>query len=128
MNPVTNEWILKAENDYQSARVLLRQRSHFDFDGVCFHAQQCAEKYMKAVLTNHDLFFAKTHDLIALLEIMLTIYPLWESCREICLHLTDFATRYRYPGSSADRAQARACIDQAAVIRKFARESLGLEL
>ncbi len=35
-----------------------------NYDAVCFHAQQCAEKYMKARLVDADVFLRKTHDLL----------------------------------------------------------------
>ena len=39
------------------------------FDTVCFHAQQCAEKYLKGWLVYHDVDFPRTHDLVVLLRL-----------------------------------------------------------
>jgi HEPN domain-containing protein len=41
------EWIRKAEEDYTAATVLARRRKHPTPSVVCFHCQQCAEKYLK---------------------------------------------------------------------------------
>jgi len=40
-------WIRKAENDLVAAEHLLTVRPHTPYDTICFHAQQCAEKYLK---------------------------------------------------------------------------------
>lgn len=50
MNPATAEWVSKAEGDFLTAGRELRARKSPNYDAVCFHAQQCAEKYLKAVL------------------------------------------------------------------------------
>ena len=48
MNPLTIEWTEKAERDY--AAILLHQQVESpDFDFICFHAQQCIEKYLKSL-------------------------------------------------------------------------------
>lgn len=62
MKPITIEWINKAEGDYAVMEREGRVRKHPNFDGVCFHAQQCAEKYLKAWLIEADIDFPKTHD------------------------------------------------------------------
>lgn len=51
-----------AERDYQTFAIL---RSHPDspLASTCFHAQQCVEKALKAVLSAREVFFRRTHDL-----------------------------------------------------------------
>ncbi len=62
------EWIAKAENDFEDARRILRARNRSDFSNACFHAQQSAEKYMKAVLVLHERSVDRTHDLSRILD------------------------------------------------------------
>jgi HEPN domain-containing protein len=50
MKPQTAEWVEKAEGDWNAARQLNRVRKDPNYDGVCFHCQQCVEKYLKARL------------------------------------------------------------------------------
>jgi HEPN domain-containing protein len=57
--------------------VLLRSRKRGRYDGICFHAQQCAEKYLKAKMVEAGKPFSKTHDLEVLLNLAMTIEPLW---------------------------------------------------
>ncbi len=83
-----------------------RARKNPNYDGACFHAQQYAEKYLKAQLCEYGASFVKTHDLVALLEQVLAIAPLWESFREDLAYLSDFAISFRYPGESANRESA----------------------
>ncbi|HEX9668755.1 MAG TPA: HEPN domain-containing protein, partial [Thermoanaerobaculia bacterium] len=63
MHEVAREWILKAENDLKTAVHVLKLGEHCPTDSVCFHAQQCVEKYVKAVLILAGTDFPKTHDL-----------------------------------------------------------------
>ena len=82
MNPLANEWISKAEGDFNTAQRELAAEEMSNYDAVCFHAQPCAEKYLKARLVEADLGFPKTHDLGALLDIVLPLEPSWEHMRE----------------------------------------------
>ena len=77
MSPIVEEWIRKAEADWHSADRDLRARKHPNYDGACFHAQQCAEEYLKGFLQLKDHRFGKTHNLIALME----LYVQYESRR-----------------------------------------------
>ena len=78
MKPIVAEWVEKAEGDFATAEREARARKNPNYDGVCFQAQQCAEKYLKALSVEADLPFLRTHDLVILLEQLLPLYPLWE--------------------------------------------------
>lgn len=60
MNELTDEWVEKAEGDFATAGREMRARRRPNFDAACFHAQQVAEKYLKAFLQEHDQSFPKT--------------------------------------------------------------------
>ena len=68
---VVREWIAKAEEDFKSAVHLLKMKD-CPVGNVCFHAQQCVEKYLKALLVTQDLEFPKIHDLVELLVLLPT--------------------------------------------------------
>jgi HEPN domain-containing protein len=78
MKPTTAEWIEKAEGDFATMQRESRARRNPNYDAICFHAQQCAEKYLKARLVEADISFGKVHDLVALLDQILAIQPDWE--------------------------------------------------
>lgn len=63
MKPLTHEWINKAEGDFAAASREIRVRKSPNYDAVCFHAQQCAKKYLKALLQEAEIPFGKTHHL-----------------------------------------------------------------
>ena len=75
MSDLSAEWIDKAEADFSTATRENRVRKAPNYDAVCFHAQQCIEKYLKAILVRHRKAFSKTHDLEFLLESILPLYP-----------------------------------------------------
>ena len=52
---VAAEWVLKAENDLKAAAQVLKLGAECPTDTVCFHAQQCAEKYLKACLASQKI-------------------------------------------------------------------------
>jgi len=103
---MTVEWVAKAEGDFAIMERECQVTENPNYDGICFHAQQCAEKYLKARLCEVDITFSKIHDLVALLDQVLEVEPTWESFREDLAYLSDFAVTFRYPGESADAESA----------------------
>ena len=126
MKLATREWVKKAEEDYLAAQALSRRRKKPLHNSVCFHCQQCAEKYLKARIEEAGLRIPRTHDLEALLNALLPIEPLWASLRRALQNLTDFAVDFRYPGMTATKQDARTAFRDCKVVRAEARLALGL--
>jgi len=82
MKPIAAEWVSKAEGDFAILERECRARKNPSYDGACFHAQQCAEKYLEARLCEAGISFSKIHDLVALLEQALDVEPAWEIFRK----------------------------------------------
>jgi HEPN domain-containing protein len=125
MKKLTREWVQKAEGDYIQAT----QNYHSDhpvYDGVCFHCQQCAEKYLKALLQELGLPITYTHDLEALRVQLLPHHPPLRSFRHGLEFLTDFAVDVRYPGKKARKRQATAALRWVDRVRTEARTLLGI--
>ena len=127
MKPETAEWVKKAEGDIISARREMAAGADAILDTVCFHAQQCAEKYLKAMLVEAGHFFRKIHDLEALLDLVLVLEPDWEHLRSGLRDLTDMAVEVRYPGFEADTIDATQALAVAEEIRLRSRSFLDLE-
>lgn len=127
MKPITQEWIEKAEGDFATLERECQAQDKPNYDGICFHAQQCAEKYLKAILSEAEQSFGKIHDLVALLEQVLDIKPEWEVFREDLAFLSDFSVSYRYPGESADQEAALEARDRCRKFRQPVRQTLGLD-
>ena len=124
MTPLAAEWVTKAEADLVTARRELRARRQPNFDAACFHAQQAAEKYLKALLQTRGVAFPRTHNLIELLELCLPFEGDLETYRARLQALDQYAVRYRYPGDTASRSEARSAVKDADAVRLFARERL----
>jgi HEPN domain-containing protein len=73
-----------------------------------FHAQQAAEKAMKAFLAYHDVPFRKTHHLDELGQQCLAIDPTLNVIAHAAAPLTEYAWRFRYPGDSDEPERAEA--------------------
>ena len=126
MKPATHEWVTKAEEDFLAALDLARRRKQPLWNSVCFHAQQCAEKYLKARMEEAGLPVPKTHDLEVLLLRLAPVEPLWTALVPAAQNLTDFAVDFRYPGDNATRAEARQAMKDCNAMRHEVRVSLGL--
>ncbi len=110
MNPLTKEWVDKAEGDFFSAQRELRARKNPNYDSACFHAQQCIEKYLKARLQEEGIAFGKTHDLSVLLDQIIPIEPFWAPFKPNLRILNAYAVEFRYPGDSADKEMAQQAV------------------
>jgi HEPN domain-containing protein len=121
---VCREWLLKADNDLTNAAHTLKLGVNCPTDTVCFHAQQCVEKYLKAALVLEGIDFPKTHDL----ETLLSLIPP-ESRPDLSddeqARLTEYATTARYPGwEELSLAAARSAVALARRVRRSVRRGL----
>ena len=121
------EWLERAEEDYRQAQVALRQRKYPAYNTVCFHAQQCAEKYLKAFLVRHRIGFRKIHDLVRLKFLCMEVDPNFELISEPLALLFPYAVDARYPGFKAMEQDARDAVVAMKQVRTFIRARLGLK-
>ena len=63
------KWMRRADEDLAVAEQLLSDGVPY-FGSIGFHAQQAAEKFLKAFLVWHQIEFPKTHDLSQLLQLV----------------------------------------------------------
>lgn len=125
MKPETSEWIEKAEGDLKVAR---REMEAVDpvWNVICFLAQQCGEKYLKAFLEESNVAFPKTHDLVVLLNISGEPLQDLKAHKEHLARLSVFGIAARYPGRQADREAAEDSMKTAEMIRTILRSRFGL--
>ena len=124
MKPLTREWVEKGEGDRSTARRELRVRKSPNFDAVCFHAQQCAEKYLKALLQERGAAIPRTHNLEALAKPLLPASPALAALAAGLRTLGAYAVETRYPGRSSDRAMAREALAHCETARAAVRQIL----
>jgi HEPN domain-containing protein len=67
---LVRQWVAKAEEDLRTAEHTLTLKRRCPFATVCFHAQQCIEKYLKALLASLSIDFPKIHDLAELVALL----------------------------------------------------------
>ena len=119
-------WVEYAEEDFAAARSLMRRKTPL-VRPACFHAQQCAEKYLKALLVFSNASFSKTHDLIKLNDLCAKSGILVEVDINLLDLLTGHAVRVRYPDDSLTKDDVRQAIATAKVVRDFSRRFLGVK-
>jgi len=125
MNPLTVEWIQKAEGDH----TIMHQNYHSSspiHDAICFHAQQCIEKYLKAWLQEANIPFTRTHDLERLLNLILPTFPDWEVWQADFSTISEHAVDFRYPGKPATATDAQHAVKTCDQVRQSVRGQLGL--
>ena len=119
-------WIAYAEEDFSAAKTLLSLKKPL-LAAVCFHAQQCAEKYFKALLILKDVDFPKTHDLLSLNTLCNQIGILTGLDPQQLADLTKHAIQARYPGNQPTLEEAKETLEFAKTVRRIARSFLGLK-
>ena len=118
-------WLRKAENDLASANKLRAGHDPIN-DAAIYHAQQCAEKILKAFMLAEQIDIPRTHDLELLIEILSEVDSAFSQLTEYAEALTPYATAFRYPGidfEPSDEEVAEA-IRMAESILAFTREKL----
>ncbi len=122
-------WIKKAENDLITAQNSSNIKPEAPFDTICFHAQQCAEKYLKAFLVFHDVEFEKTHDLGQLISLAAKADKYFFEIIDLGEKLTDYAVDIRYPIllEEPTKDEAKEAIETAIKIKEFVISRLNEE-
>ncbi len=87
-------WVRRAESDLGIVEMCLaRGRS---LDAACFHAQQAAEKYIKAYLTHNEKEFPFIHNLEKLIQLCSEPDPTFRAIAGAGEELTPYAVLARY--------------------------------
>lgn len=120
-----SQWVEKAEHDLKTAEYTLTLSEECPFDTVCFHAQQCAEKYLKGFLVFRSTDFPKTHDLVVLLNLVGGSTVLGIDLPDI-EPLNRYPVEARYPGDwePITRDEAEQAVGMARRVREAVRKHL----
>ena len=90
------QWLEKARHDLFTARRVLDAEDG-PTDTPCFHAQQTAEKTLKAILTAAGVRYERAHDLMPLLEKSASLVPELDQYREVCAQLSEYSVQPGFP-------------------------------
>jgi HEPN domain-containing protein len=122
---VVQEWIVKADHDLTAAAQILKLGKAAPTEAIGFHAQQCVEKYLKAILVYRSIPFSKTHNIRDLMtQVPRRMRPALED--EMQARLTRYASATRYPESGPDISltAARKAVSVARRVRREVRRKL----
>lgn len=118
-------WFAKANDDLELARRALGPDRPIP-DLACYHAQQCAEKYLKGYLVAHGVPFRFVHDLGYLIDLCTGLDPAFSELMPAAITLNPYAGATRYPAEAAqepDIPRAQDAIHQAQQIADFVIQS-----
>ena len=112
------EWLYKAEQDYESALVLLNAKLN---STSIYHTQQCAEKALKAYIAYKGILPPKTHDLDKLLDLCKDFDSSFNNIDLITFELNGLDVKFRYPSSDLELPEndVEDCIHRAKDIFDF---------
>jgi HEPN domain-containing protein len=122
---LAKQFLMRADDDLQISEIILEESEPI-YWAAAFHAQQCAEKALKGLLTFHDIRAGKTHDIGVLLKLSLPVLPGLEKFTERASALTAYAVDFRYPVQYGDitKKEATEAIEIARAIYEFVLNSL----
>jgi HEPN domain-containing protein len=89
------DWLRYARSDLELASVT--RPDEVLFEGLCFHAQQAAEKALEAVLIANGIPPPKTHNIRTLLDLLSQVMVAPQEIEDSA-GLADYAVTSRYPG------------------------------
>jgi len=95
MKFITSQWLESAKSDLSTIEAILSNDllTHV----VAFHAQQCVEKALKAVIEEYELSSKKIHDLVTLKNMIATVYE-FDFDEDMLGLLNKLYIDSRYPG------------------------------
>jgi HEPN domain-containing protein len=118
-------WLKRARSDLQLGRVALRAKGVLPED-ACFHAQQCAEKALKALLLQQNIAFPKTHAIEVLLDLLKAKGMDIPNGVDEAFELSEYAVQTRYPGDwePVTKADAQHALERAALVLAWVEAQL----
>jgi len=115
---IVRQWLAKAEQDMKAGETLFAAEPPFLYP-ACFHAQQAAEKYLKALLTWHQIEFPKTHAIEQLLDLVKEADTETAASIRDAVVLTPYGVDIRYPSDEPEPnlQDAREAVELASRVR-----------
>ncbi len=91
------EWLRFANMDLATANHLFNTMHPKPYEIICYHCQQAAEKFLKALSVKNQKELIKIHDLVVLAKSLSDVYPSVHDILRECAILTPYGVRIRYP-------------------------------
>lgn len=106
MSGTVEDWVAKAEGDFRTARREFEAPELPNYDAVCFHAQQCAEKLLKAILISRGVTHPHIHDLVQLAKLVQPHLLDWQPTEKDLRLISQGGVTLRNPDGSASKEDA----------------------
>jgi len=104
---LVRQWLAKADEDFALAEYLIAGHAPF-YGAIGFHAQQAAEKFIKALLVRFQVEFPKTHDLDQLIDLVAAFDSYLADALREASPLTQYSVEVRYPSESPQLTEEEA--------------------
>lgn len=111
-----------AAQDMAVLRVIL-DAPEIEIEGVCFHAQQCVEKALKAMLAMHGVVYERTHNLVSLADTLADLGVAAPVDTETLLRLNPCAVTFRYGDMKIPNITRQEAMTDAALILEWANKA-----
>lgn len=120
-------WYEKADQDILAAEIVA-DANPILYDVAAFHAQQCAEKYLKAFIAFNEQFPPKVHNLAHLLDLTKNFDDSFEELRE-AESLSKYSVRSRYPDDFEieSKEEINDILKLAKRVKDFVRQKIGIQ-
>lgn len=118
-------WLERARSDLILGRTALRAKGVLPED-ACYHAQQCAEKALKSLLTHQGVAYPRTHVIEVLLDLLRANQIDIPVNVDKSYELTQYAVQTRYPGDwePVTKKEARQALERAALVLAWVESQL----
>jgi HEPN domain-containing protein len=125
MPDLIQTWLMRARSDLNLGRVALGTRGVLPED-ACYHAQQCAEKALKGLLTARGIVFQRTHVIETLLDLLKANGLVVPNNVDEAFELTQYAVQTRYPGEwePVTKTEAQQALERAALVLAWVEEKI----
>jgi len=129
LDDMVAEWLEYAQRDLDVAR-MLSDRADANFNAIiCYHAQQSAEKALKAILVKNDIDPPKVHDLVQLCKMCGEFDSECNALEKYCEVINQYGNATRYPQKNKPGIEdTEAAIQNAEKILKWVSQKLRREL
>jgi len=122
---LAKEWLRYAKSDLNTAKHMFSDVHPKETEISCYHAQQCAEKSLKAYLIAKETDLPYIHDLVELNRLCAAIESSFSTIQSYCVSLNPYGVQVRYPNELAvDDSITAQAINYAEKILEFCEKTI----
>jgi len=122
---LAKEWLRYAKSDLNTAMHMFSDVHPKENEISCYHAQQCAEKSLKAYLIAKETDLPYIHDLVELIRLCTAIESGFSTIQPYCVSLNPYGVQVRYPNELAvDDSITAQAINYAEKILEFCEKTI----